>query len=217
MKKNICYIVICSVLCLVFSFSNNGFAQQKFAKEANSKKPAPLKNVKAATIIIQPFQGIPKSQVKYVYDKLKTYIPHVVLNKPMPLPKRAYYKPRNRYKADTLNLILKEKTNSGYVTIGLTNKDISTADGKNPDWGIMGLAYLPGKACTVSTFRLSKKNINEQYFKVAIHELGHTQGLYHCPNKTCLMTAAEGKNNTDKETGFCIKCKTFLINKGWKL
>ena len=110
MKKNIYYIVICSVVCLVFSFSNLGIAQQKFAKEANSKKPAPLKNVKAATIIIQPFQGIPESQVKYVYDKLKTYIPYVVLNKPIPFPKRAYYKPRNRYKADTLNLILKEKS-----------------------------------------------------------------------------------------------------------
>jgi len=210
MKINQHFIAIYLLVCFVFSFSNNGMAQAKKLKSVNKRSVASI-------VILQPFEGIAVGQVKYVYDKLKTYIPHVLLNKPMQLPKRAYYKPRNRYKADTLNLILKEKTKSGYVTIGLTNKDISTADGKNSDWGIMGLAYLPGKACTVSTFRLSKKNINEQYFKVAIHELGHTQGLYHCPNKTCLMTAAEGKNNTDKETGFCIKCKTFLINKGWKL
>ncbi len=215
MKK--IFIIFSLVICFVLPFSKNGTAQQKTFSAINNDKSKVSKNAKAATIIIQPFEGIAVNQVKYVYDKLKKYIPHVVLNKPMPLPKRAYYKARKRYKADTLNLILKGKTKNGFVTIGLTNKDISTDNGKIADWGVMGLAYLPGKACTVSTFRLSKKNINDQYFKVAIHELGHTQGLYHCPNKTCLMTAAEGKNNTDKETGFCVKCKTFLISKGWKL
>ena len=103
------------------------------------------------------------------------------------------------------------------MTIGLTNKDISTDNGNIIDWGVMGLAYMPGKSCTVSPFRLSKKNINEQYFKVAIHELGHTQGLPHCLGVLCLMTDAKGKNKTDKEKGFCNKCKLFLINKGWNL
>jgi archaemetzincin len=31
------------------------------------------------------------------------------------------------------------------------------------------------------------------------------------------MTDAKGKNNTDKEEGFCEKCKSFLVKKGWKL
>jgi archaemetzincin len=112
---------------------------------------------------------------------------------------------------------MRGQTKDGRVTVGLTNKDISTDNGNIPDWGVMGLGYQPGKSCVVSTFRLSKRNLKEQYFKVAIHELGHTQGLPHCPNKTCLMTDAEGKNNTDKENGFCEKCKAFLIAKGWKL
>ena len=217
MKMNSCYIAMCLVLFIFLPFSENGIAQQKTAIKQKNVNSKDSKNVKASNIIIQPFDGIPASQVTYIYTKFKTIFPLVVLNKSIPLPKRAYFKPRNRYKADTLNLFLKERTKNGFVTIGLTNKDISTADGKIPDWGVMGLAYLPGKACTVSTFRLSKSNINEQYFKVAIHELGHTQGLYHCPNKTCLMTAAEGKNNTNNETGFCNRCKVFLIGKGWKL
>ncbi len=172
---------------------------------------------KASIVIIQPFDGISDAQVNYIFNELKKVVPLVVLNPSIPLPSRAYYKPRNRYRADTLNLFLKERTKNGYVTIGLTNKDISTDNGNIVDWGVMGLAYMPGKSCTVSPFRLSTKNINDQYFKVAIHELGHTQGLPHCADIFCLMTDAKGKNNTDKEEGFCEKCKSFLVKKGWKL
>lgn len=173
---------------------------------------------KAQTIVdIQPFEGIPGNLVNHVYTELCKIHPSVTLLKPIPLPKRAYYTPRNRYRADTLIYLLRSATKDGHVTMGLTNKDMSSDKGKIIDYGIMGLGYQPGKSCVVSTFRLSKKNLNEQYFKVAIHELGHTQGLPHCPNKTCLMTDAEGKNNTDKENGFCEKCKAFLIAKGWKL
>jgi archaemetzincin len=176
-----------------------------------------VKKIKSSIVIIQPFSGVSGTQVSYIYNQLKKVIPQVVLNPSIPLPSRAYYKPRNRYRADTLNLFLKERTKNGYVTIGLTNKDISTDNGNIVDWGVMGLAYMPGKSCTVSPFRLSKKNANEQFFKVAIHELGHTQGLDHCLNNTCIMTDANGKNNTDREKGFCARCKPFLEKKGWNL
>ena len=181
------------------------------------KKIESIKKIKSSIFIIQPFDGISENQVTYIYNELKKVIPQVVLNPSIPLPSRAYYKPRNRYRADTLNFFLKERTKNGYVTIGLTNKDISTDNGNIVDWGVMGLAYMPGKSCTVSPFRLSKKNINEQFFKVAIHELGHTQGLDHCLNNTCIMTDAKGKNNTDREKGFCARCKSFLEKKGWNL
>ncbi len=206
------------IVFIIFCFYLNTDAQQKkLNQKINIDKTIVLKKIKPSIIIIQPFNGIPNAHVLYIYNKLKLIFPQVVLNKSIPLPKRAYFKPRNRYKADTLNLFLKERTKNGCVTIGLTNKDISTKNEKIPDWGVMGLSILPGKACTVSTFRLSKKNTEEQYFKIAIHELGHTQGLYHCPDKLCMMTAAEGKNNTDKEKGFCEKCKAFLEKKGWNL
>ncbi len=79
----------------------------------------------------------------------------------------------------------------------------------------MGLGYCPGNACVVSTFRLDKDNLSNQFYKVAIHELGHTQGLPHCTAKTCLMRDAEGKNNLDNEFDFCEKCKKLLKAKGW--
>lgn len=73
----------------------------------------------------------------------------------------------------------------------------------------MGLGYCPGKACVASSFRLSPQKRQQQFFKVAIHELGHTQGLAHCAIKTCLMRDAEGGNHLDEETDFCQKCKAY--------
>ncbi len=215
------------LIILLFSFcsQNEGSIDDIKNENNNNQKPAVAKkelgekhvSPQALNIDILPFEGIPQSITDHVFKELSKILTNLNLLKPIALPKRAYYAPRNRYRADTLIYILRNATEDGHVTMGLTNKDISAEKGKVFDYGIMGLAYQPGKSCVVSTYRLSKKNINEQFFKVAIHELGHTQGLPHCPNKTCLMTDAEGKNKTDNESGFCDKCKLFLKGKGWKL
>jgi archaemetzincin len=168
-------------------------------------------------VVLQPFVGIDDSLTEFVFLKFKDIIPLVELRKPLPFPENAYYKPRNRYKADSLLTYLSCIAKRGEVMVGLTGKDISTSKDEISDWGVMGLSYCPGKACIASTFRLNKKKLKEQFFKVAIHELGHTHGLDHCQNKTCLMRDAEGKNCTDEEKGFCPICKAFLVGKGWRL
>ena len=78
----------------------------------------------------------------------------------------------------------------------------------------MGLGYCPGKACVVSDYRIKNKT---NYFKVVLHELGHTMGLGHCVVKSCFMRDAEGHDTTDEETEFCTNCKNYLKNKGWEL
>jgi len=219
MKKLIFILIISLFLAFCSSSEKNNEELKTIGTETKVSLDSTSKTkISNPTIIdIQPFEGIPGNLVNHVYTELCKIHPRVTLLKPIALLKRAYYAPRNRYRADTLIYLLRSTTKDGHVTMGLTNKDISSDKGKIIDYGIMGLGYQPGKSCVVSTFRLSKKNLNEQFFKVAIHELGHTQGLPHCPNKTCLMTDAEGKNNTDDEKGFCEKCKAFLIAKGWTL
>jgi archaemetzincin len=175
------------------------------------------KVVEQVTIDIQPFGEIPKQKVDYVFERLKKIYPNLSLKKAIPLPKTAFYEPRKRYRADSLVHYLNRQTSPGHVTIGLTIKDISTTKDKIKDYGIMGLGSCPGNSCIASTFRLSKENTDEQLFKTAIHELGHTQGLPHCPVKTCFMRDAEGKNRTDEEKEFCAKCKSHLQSKGWVL
>lgn len=175
-----------------------------------------IKEEKAITILVQPFKDIQPENVKFVVNEIKKIYPNVKTLKSIDFPKAAYYKERNRYRADSIISFLSKKTEKGFVTIGLTSKDISTTKGKIKDFGVMGLGFTPGKACIASNFRLNKENSDEQFFKVAIHELGHTQGLKHCPEKMCFMRDAEGKNPTNEETDFCKKCKQVLMNKNWK-
>jgi archaemetzincin len=168
------------------------------------------------TVRIQPFNDLPERELQYVLNRLKTILPNVEVAPRISLPVIAYYSPRNRYRADTLIKWLKNRTAPNFVTVGITSKDISTEKGIYPDWGVMGLAYEPGNACIASSFRLVI-NPSESLFKVVIHEIGHTQGLSHCPVKTCFMRDAEGKNTTGEEKEFCPSCKKILTEKGWRL
>jgi archaemetzincin len=165
--------------------------------------------------LLQPYNGLDDDLVQYVYQKLQLVHDSIKLLPPAPLPQRAYYSPRSRYRADTLIMLQSEMAKPGQVIVGLTHKDISTDKGEYPDWGVMGLGYQPGEACVASTFRLSKNNLKEQFFKVVIHEMGHTMGLPHCPDQSCYMTDAEGKNKTDSEIGFCTSCKKVMASKGF--
>lgn len=168
-------------------------------------------------IVIQPFGDFKTSMSKEVYRQIKKIYPSTVLKKSVLLSKQAYYAPRNRYRADSLIRFLGQNNKGDSIVIGLTYKDISTTKGKTADWGVMGLGYCPGRSCVVSTFRLSNKNAAEQFYKVAIHDLGHTQGLKHCPVKNCFMRDAEGGNHLNEEIGFCNACKQTLLERGWLL
>lgn len=131
------------------------------------------------------------------------------------LPDCAYYKPRNRYRADTLlNYLLRNRPEKYDYIIGVTAKDISCTSEPYEDWGVFGLGFMPGKSCVISTFRLkknmkSKEHFQERVIKVALHELGHNIGLDHCPAKNCMMQDAEGtiRSVDEEKIEVCSSCK----------
>lgn len=202
--KNLAKIVFCFTLfSLIFS--------------CEKSKLSDLKSEEEITILIQPFEDVKPKQLEEISENIRKIYPKIKILEPIDFPKNAFYQPRNRYRADSIIKYLRTKTPENSVTLALTNKDISVTKGKVADFGVMGLGYRPGKACVASSFRLNTKNKNEQFYKIAIHELGHTQGLKHCPDKTCFMRDAEGKNPTNEEKDFCQNCKKVLRSKHWKI
>ena len=168
-------------------------------------------------VVVQPFSDFTKEEALELSKQLKELGLQTEVADPIALPSFAWRQARARFRADSLIRYLSGRTPKGDVTIGLTHYDVSTTKGDKEDWGVMGLGYMPGKSCVVSTFRISGKNKKEKFAKVVVHEFGHTRGLDHCLVKDCLMRDAEGKDHLDEETGFCKECSTALAAAGYRI
>jgi archaemetzincin len=82
---------------------------------------------------------------------------------------------------------------------------------------VFGEAECPGKAALISLWRLrpefyeapsNTKLLVDRTTKEAIHELGHTLDLRHCPDLFCVMHFSNSIFETDrKQSLFCSKCR----------
>jgi len=83
---------------------------------------------------------------------------------------------------------------------------------------VFGEAQLPGKVAIISTHRLKDTTdcggenlLSVRIIKEAVHELGHTLGLAHCQNSTCVMFFSNSLKDTDqKGQHYCTKCAAKL-------
>ena len=81
---------------------------------------------------------------------------------------------------------------------------------------IFGQAYLNGKAGIASVYRLRNerygmkkddKILVDRFRKEVIHELGHSFGLIHCHDQTCVMRSSTYVEDIDQKSHhFCNKC-----------
>ena len=83
---------------------------------------------------------------------------------------------------------------------------------------VYGEAQLGGKACIISTHRLSEglgtarsDIFIRRVVKEAIHELGHTFNLRHCKDHNCCMHYCRTIKDVDRKTHhLCRYCKVLL-------
>lgn len=178
---------------------------------------------------IQPYKGFPKNKTDTLSKAIADfYHIKVVVLPEKEIPESAFINIKSpRYRADSIIRIQNRMIpDSVDFIMGLTDKDVSVTkkelDGsiKKPEWkyndfGVMGLAYCPGKSGIISSFRLKTKDSRLHFTrlkKVTIHEFGHNLGLPHCPNPHCVMTSANEKISTidHEKMELCNDCKSKL-------
>lgn len=189
------------------------------------------KEINPTTVVaLQPYKGFPTEKIDTLSKTISEfYSVKVVILPAIDVPKLAFINIKSpRYRADSIIRIQnRNRPDSIDFIVGFTEKDISITkkeiDGsiKKPEWkyndfGVMGLAYCPGKSAIISSFRL-KTNDAKLHFtrlkKVTIHEFGHNLGLPHCPNSHCVMTSANEKISTidTEKMKLCANCKSKLL------
>lgn len=85
---------------------------------------------------------------------------------------------------------------------------------------VFGEARQGGTTAVVSLFRLGKHPdgsspthdvVYERASKIALHELGHLFGLFHCTNERCLMHFSGGVEEVDQiPLNLCRYCSLYL-------
>jgi archaemetzincin len=178
-----------------------------------------------AVLYLQPLGELPDADVQATKAALVEFYGIDVRILPRePLPQSAWYAPRKRWRAEKLVDWLHGRLPlDGQRVLGLTAADISTTKGRYEDWGVLGLGDLPGTAGVISSFRAHRRargelQARERLAKVAVHEIGHTLGLDHCPTAGCLMHDAEGSvTSCDDEFDLCPLCRAKLWSAGYRL
>ncbi len=131
----------------------------------------------------------------------------------VPIPREGYNPHRRQYRGEFMLAALRAISAPAGRILGLVDVDCY-ASGLN---FIFGQATLRGREAFVALPRLhpsfyglpdDPSLFRQRVLKEAVHELGHTWGLGHCPDPRCVMHFSNTLHDTDiKGATFCHRCQ----------
>jgi archaemetzincin len=134
------------------------------------------------------------------------------MGEPLADPNYAFDPKRGQYRSDAILNGLSKLSISADRILGVVDLDLYT-----PELNfVFGQASMGGRVALIALPRLrpefygdppDQALFEERAIKEAIHELGHTMGLGHCPERACVMHFSNSLRDTDlKERHFCPHC-----------
>lgn len=138
----------------------------------------------------------------------------------MRIPDHSFEPDRNQYHSTKiLKDLVREAPHDAFRILGVIEKDLCIPILTF----VYGEAQLNGVGALVSLARLRQEfygvRPDEEIFrnrlhKEALHELGHTFGLVHCPHVECLMHLSNTILDVDRKgRTFCRHCRNALDSK----
>jgi len=170
-------------------------------------------------IYIQPIGEVEKELLGFLSTKLKkVYGCTCRVAPPLRIPESSHNLRRGQYNAEVLVAEIAEKIPAD------AEKLLCVVD---VDLFVLGLNFVfglaAGNTAVISLVRLrpeyygERKNeylSRERALKEAVHELGHTFGLHHCPDIRCIMHFSNRLEDTDiKGPDFCDVCSAKIGRK----
>ncbi len=168
-----------------------------------------------AIISLVPLGSVPTDLLPWLAEQLAAVFKRpVTVGEPIPLATAGYEPHRRQYRGDVILAALQTVASPAVERVlGVIDADCY-APGLN---FIFGQAALDGRGAFIalprlrpSFYRLAEDSplFRQRVLTEAVHELGHTWDLTHCPNPNCVMHFSNTLHDTDvKDAAFCRRCQ----------
>lgn len=172
-------------------------------------------------LYIRPVGAVEDGLIQELRADLGAYLGvRARIMRPMPIPEGSFESGRNQfYSTKVLREMVKEIPGDAAKILGVIEKDLCIPILTF----VFGEAQLGGVASIVSLARLrqefhglapDREILYERLVKESLHELGHTYGLVHCPDRICVMYLSNTILDVDRKKGaFCRRCDSELTER----